>query len=66
MMILVVVVICLGDISGHVGRHIDGYDGVHGGSVVVQRNMEGRMLLVFSGERIVCQIHGLRERKMGR
>ena len=24
-------VICLGHINGHVGRHIDGFDGVHGG-----------------------------------
>ena len=25
-------VMCLGDINGHVGRHIDGFDGVHGRS----------------------------------
>ena len=24
-------VMCLGDINGHGGRHIDGYNGVHGG-----------------------------------
>ena len=24
-------VMCLGDYNGHVGRHIDGLDGVHGG-----------------------------------
>ena len=24
-------VMCLGDLNGHVGRHIDGFDGVHGG-----------------------------------
>ena len=24
-------VMCLGDINGHVGRHIDGFNGVHGG-----------------------------------
>ena len=35
---------CLGDISGHVGRHVDG---VHGGYGVGQRNMEGRLLLEF-------------------
>ena len=22
-------VMCLGDLNGHVGRHIDGFDGVH-------------------------------------
>ena len=43
-------VVCLGDIDGHIGRHIDGYVGVHGG----QRNMDGRMLLVLSGEGIIC------------
>ena len=24
-------VMCLGDFNGHVGGHIDGFDGVHGG-----------------------------------
>ena len=56
---------CLGDINGHVGRHIDGFDGMHGGYGVGQRNLEGRILLVLSGE-YVCQLHGLRERKRGR
>ena len=23
-------IVCLGDINGHVGRHIDGFNGVHG------------------------------------
>ena len=36
-------VMCLGDVNGHVGRHIDGVHGVHGGNVVGQRNLEGRM-----------------------
>ena len=35
----------LGDFNGHVGRHIDGFDRVHGRYGVGQRNMEGRMLL---------------------
>ena len=33
-------VICLGDINGYVGRHNDGFDGVHGGYGVGQRNLE--------------------------
>ena len=31
---------CLGDFNGHVGRHIDGFDGVHGGYGIVQRNFQ--------------------------
>ena len=32
-------VTCLGDLNGHVGRHIDGFDEVHGGYGVGQRNL---------------------------
>ena len=38
---------CLGDFNGHVGRHIDGFNGVHGGYGVGQINLEGWMLLEF-------------------
>ena len=38
------IVMCLGDLNGHVGRHIDGFDGVHGGLGVGQSNLEGRKL----------------------
>ena len=34
-------VMCLGVFNGHVGRHIDVFDGVHGGYGVGQRNLEG-------------------------
>ena len=40
-------VMFLGDIDGHVGRHIDGFVGVYGGYGVDQRNLERRMLLEF-------------------
>ena len=40
-------VMCLGDFDGHDGRHIDGFDGVHGGYGVGQRNLGGRVLLEF-------------------
>ena len=49
-------VIYLGELNGHVGRHIDGFDWVHGGYGVGQRNLEGRMLLVLSGEGNMCII----------
>ena len=34
-------VMCLGDFDGHVGRHIDGFDGIHGGHGVGEKNFEG-------------------------
>ena len=46
-------VICLGDFCGHIGRHMDGFDGVHGGYCVGQRNLEGRMLQ-FCLEKELC------------
>ena len=45
---------CLGDLNGHVGRHIDGFDGVHGRYCVGQRNLEGRMLSEFCLEKESC------------
>ena len=47
-------VMCLGVFNGHIAKHIDG---VHGGYVVGQRNFEGRVLLVLSGDGIVCVIY---------
>ena len=41
-------VMCLGDLDGHVGRY---FDGVHGWYGVGHRNLEGRVL---SGEGIMC------------
>ena len=40
-------VMCLGDFNGHVGRHIDGFDGDHGECGVGQRNLKGRMFMDF-------------------
>ena len=45
---------CLGDINGHVGRHINGFDGVHGGYGLSQRNMEAKMLLEYCLEKELC------------
>ena len=47
-------VVCLSDCIGHVGRHIDGFDGFHGGYGVGQRNLEERVLLRFSLEKELC------------
>ena len=47
-------VMCLGDINGRDGRHIDGFEGVHGGCGVGRRNLEGRMLLEYCLEEELC------------
>ena len=47
-------VMLLDDFNRHVGRHIDGFDGMHGGYGVGQRNLEGRMLLEFCLEKELC------------
>ena len=48
------VVFGLGDFNGHVGEEIEGFEGVHGGNGIGQRNAEGRMLLEFCDERELC------------
>ena len=45
------------------GRHIDGLDSIHGRHGAGQSKLKGRMLLVLPRQRIVYQIHGLREEK---
>ena len=47
-------VMCLGDINGHIGRHINGCYGVHGRHAVGQKKLEGRMLLEFCPEKKIC------------
>ena len=44
-------VMCLGDFYEHIGRHINGLNGVLRGYGVGQRNLEGRMLLDFRLEK---------------
>ena len=48
------VVFGLGDFNGHAGEEIEGFEGVHGGNEIGQRNAEGRMLLEFCDERELC------------
>ena len=47
-------VMYLGCFNGHVGRHIDGFDEMHGGYGVGQRNLERRMFLEFCLEEELC------------
>ena len=37
---------CLGDINGHIGRHI-GFNGIEGGYGASQRTLKGAMMLTF-------------------
>ena len=37
-----------GDFNGHVGKDVEGFDGVHGGMGFRSRNVEGEMLLEFA------------------
>ena len=45
------VVMSLDDLNGHVGRHIDRFDGVHGRYGADKRNLDGRILLEFCREK---------------
>ena len=47
-------VMCFGDFNGLIGGHIYGFDEVHGGYGVGQRNLQGGMLLEFCQEKKLC------------
>ena len=47
-------VLGMGDFNGHVGKRIEGYEGVHGGNGIGERNVEGKMLLEFCDEKELC------------
>ena len=44
----------MGDFNRHVGRWIDGFEGVHGGYEIGKRNVEERRLLKFCDEKELC------------
>jgi len=46
-------VLGMGDFNGHVGKRVEGYEDVHGGNGIGERNMEGRML-EFHDEKELC------------
>ena len=48
------IVVCWSDINGHIDRHTDGYDGVHGECGVHLRNVDGRLLETFCQEKELC------------
>ena len=42
------------DFNGHVGRSLDGFQGVHGRFIIGKRYQEGRMLLEFYDAKHLC------------
>ena len=48
------IIFSLGDFNGHVGRFVEGFEGVHGGYGIGKRNAEGRRLLEFCVEKELC------------
>ena len=57
------VILGMMDFNGHVGRQIDGFEGVHGGYGIGKRNIEGRRLLEFCDERnCAWQMHSSKRR----
>ena len=48
------VLICLGDFNGHIGKKVDGFEGVHGGFGIDKSNLEGRLPLEFCVEKDLC------------
>jgi len=50
-------VLGLRDFNGHVGKHIDGFENVHGGNGIGERNAKGRMLPEFCDEKELCVVN---------
>ena len=44
----------MGDFNGHVGKRIEGYEGMHRGNGIEERNVEVKMLLEFCDEKELC------------
>ena len=47
-------VLAMGDFNGHVGKQIEGYEGVHRGNGIRERNLKRKMLLEFCDEKELC------------
>ena len=57
------VILGIGDFNGHIGRRIDGFEGVHGGCGIGKRNVEGKDYSSFVMKRsFAWQIHGFKRR----
>ena len=58
-------VLGMGDFNGHVGKRIEGYEGVHGENGIGESNVEGKMLLEFCDEKEL-QTHGSEKGRRGK
>ena len=55
------------DFNGHVGKKVDGFEGVHGGNRIEEQNLEATSCWNFAIRRIyVWHLHGLRRRRKGK
>ena len=55
------------DFNSHVGKKLDGLEGVHEGNGIEEQNFEDRMVLKFCDKKDLCvRIHGLRRRRKGK
>ena len=59
-------VLGLRDFNEHVGRRIDGFEGVHSGYGIGKRNVKVRRLLEFCGEKELCVANTWFEKKKQR
>ena len=57
------VVLGLGDFNEHVGRRINGFEGVHGGYGIGKTNVEERRLREFCDEKELCVANTWLEKK---
>ena len=51
-------VLCMGDFNGHVGKRIEGYEGVHGRNGIGEINVEGDAIWFYARQRNDrCSLH---------
>ena len=55
--------VVLGDMNGHVGRDVDGFEGVHGGNGFGDRNAEGEFLNLPHASTLLLQTHFSQKRR---
>ena len=59
-------IVGLGDFNRHIGKEIEGFEGVHGGYGIGERNAERRMLLEFCDKKELCESNTWFQKKHNR